>query len=80
MEARGVEASPVWAPGLRVSQTEERMEKGRGRGQHPSVVSRRASATWAGTFGAGRLSVQYREMGSLGAEEWEEDSNRSLGS
>lgn len=39
------------------------------------MVSRSASATCTGTFGAGRFSLQYREMGSLGTEVWEEDSS-----
>lgn len=56
----------MWAPGLRFPRTEGRLEKGRGLGECPSVVSRSASVTWAGKFGAGCLSLHYREMGSLG--------------
>lgn len=50
------------------------METRRGQGECPSVVSRSAFSTPAGKFGAGRLSLHYREMHIWGKEVWEEEA------
>lgn len=39
--------------GALIAKDEGKMEKGRGQGECPSVVSRSASATWAGSLGLG---------------------------
>lgn len=55
------------------------MEARRGLGESPSVVSRSAFGTPAGKFGAGRLSLHYRERGIWGKEVWEEEAGEAWG-
>lgn len=55
------------------------MEARRGQAECPSVVSRSAFSTPAGKFGAGRLSLHYRERGIGGKEVWEEEAVEAWG-
>lgn len=43
------------------------------------MVSRSAFSTPAGKFGAGRLSLHYRELGIWGKEVWEEEAVEAWG-